>query len=204
MFTLIRILIGGTVQCLTGTMNVLRACIDILGAVDTLLSEFGSVQKGSLLDTIEIDVDRVKRPGNFSAMLDQMKRLICHAYTFNGMGITYTMAREVLDIKDKFDQYQGRRKDNLSHCYDLYLKRGCIMDDANKEDIDLENTFKRLARIRCKDVTELVVKRTYDHPVFGIRHGSVSLTEMILDANITLPDIRGMLACKFLSSIKTQ
>jgi hypothetical protein len=194
MFTLIRILIGGTIQCLTGTMNIIRTAIEILGAVDTLLSDFGCVYKHGILDpAVAI------RPSG--TMWDTINKLLCHAYTFNGVGITYSMAREVLEIREKFDHYQSRTKTNLSLSYESYLKSGCVMDDRNKEDSDVEDTFRRLAKISCEHVSDLVVNRTYEHPVFGHRNGSVSLTEMVLDANVTFPDIRGILARKFLGSL---
>jgi hypothetical protein len=198
MLTLLRIIIGGTIQCLTGAMNITRAAIEILGAVDTLLSDFGCAYKSGLLDIPLVDV---KLPSTWSIMLDTMKKLLCHAYTFNGVGITYSMAREVLEIREKFDHYQSRTKTNLSLSYDSYLKRGCVMDEMSKDDLDLEDTFRRLAKIKCEHATDLIVKRTYEHPVFGHKNGSISLTEMVLDANITLPDIRCIVASKFLGSL---
>ena len=113
MLTLIRILIGTTVQALTGTVKVIRTCIDILGAVDTLLSDFGGVQKGGILDTTLVDIDRITLPSTCYTIVDTMRKFLCHAYTFDGVGITYTMAREVLDTRERFDQYQARTKDDL-------------------------------------------------------------------------------------------
>ena len=117
---------------------------------------------------------------------------VCYAYTYNGVGISYTVAREVLSICEQFNVLQEQYPEtDLVQLYIVYNKTRCLTTD---NDAAFEPLLRRLVKIQCTDVKRLTVQRTYDHPVFGLRCGDITMSELVLDAKITMFDLIGLLA----------
>jgi hypothetical protein len=166
---------------------VLNTVIDVLAVVDTLICDWECVHKSGISDSsINMPTDKIW------TVLHAFTNFMCYAYTYNGVGISYTVAREVLSICEQFNVLQEQYPEtDLVQLYIVYNKTRCL---TTGNDAAFEPLLRRLVKIQCTDVKRLTVQRTYDHPVFGLRCGDITMSELVLDAKITMFDLIGLLA----------
>jgi hypothetical protein len=142
---------------------------------------------------------------NFDDDMDTLSTFIYPAYTFNGTGISYNASKEILMLSRELEEYVSHYETGpLDPKYERYIHCGCRVSTGCEE---LDILFRRMVVLRCLHTGDLIVKRTYDHPVFGNRNGLVSLEELSLDARITIRDFIWLSSVVFrsvLQSWKTQ
>jgi hypothetical protein len=169
---------------ITGAVNVLETCIDILEA---FMDRFLIIETTS-------PVVPVSCP--WSNLFLTIRNFLCPAYMLNGKGVSYTLAREVLEVRARFDQLQSQSPQDLLFRYKTYYHNKCDLVGQDDDAGDLEMTFQRLSQLNCESVETLSIQRTTNpHPVFGER--SVTPGELVYAANITLYDLFGLLVKLF-------
>ena len=170
--------------------HVFTTVIAVLDVVDTLVCDWEGIQKTGVND------GNIFPPtSKIWTLLSTFGNCMCHAYTFNGVGISYAVAREVSSMREQFRILQEQYPEtDLAQLYTVYTKTHCLTND---DDVYFKPMFHKLTKIRCTDVARLTVQRTYMHPVFGLRYGDTTLSELELDAKITIFDIGGILAHVF-------
>jgi hypothetical protein len=183
MFTFIRTIISWSTRALT-------VCIAMLDLADTLVCDWECIHKtGTVIKRTNVPISRIR------TLLHTFGNFMCHAYTYNGVGISYTVAKEVLSVREHFEVLQDQYPEiDIGQLYTVYQKTRCF---SRAQDVSFEPLLRRLAKIQCVDVNRLTVQRTYDHPVFGNSHGNMALPELTHDAKITIFDISGILAQVF-------
>ena len=164
---------------------VFKACIGGLEVLDTLVCDWEGITKTPGIND--------STHSHIWDVIDTVCEFLCHAYTYNGVGISYSVAREVLSIGEQLHVLQEQYPDtDLGQLYIVYNKTRCLNEVSAAESI-----FRRLISIGCTDLHHLTVQRTYTHSVFGRRFGDTTLPELTLDAKITLFDIGTILSHVF-------
>jgi len=124
----------------------------------------------------------------------------CGAYMFNGVGISYKMAEEILSIRAKFDVMSTEHVD-LDGLYKEYIHQPIELSNVvpvsptidTRKTRAIQNIFLKMRSLGCTSVDMLTIKRTYSHPCFGEVHGDVTIYEMETDARLTMHDLSHLL-----------
>jgi hypothetical protein len=171
----------------TMVLNMVLVSLDV---VDTLICDWEGIVKTGITDSIVYIP-----PSKIWVVLVAFSNFMCHAYTYKGVGISYTVAREVLSVRKQFEDLQEQYPEtDIIQLYTVYTKTRCLTRTGDAAFVPL---LHRLLKIRCIDVKNLTVQRAYDHPVFGLRYGDATLSELVVDAKITVFDMSGILARVF-------
>ena len=96
MFTFLRTLVKWSTL-------VLNTFVYGLGVVDTLVCDWECIRRTGINDGGSTNKPTTSR---MWAVLHTVGSFMCHAYTYNGVGISYTVAREVLSICEQFNVLQ--------------------------------------------------------------------------------------------------
>jgi hypothetical protein len=185
MFTFLRILINWS-------KLVLKTVIEVMEVVDTLVCDWECIPKTSVNDGT-ICIPTTSKIWDIVIMFCNF---LCHAYTYNGVGISYSVAREVLSTREQFKVLQEQYPEtDLEKRYLTYCRNRCL----TKEEDVYSTVFNKLVELKCTaDVNRLLtVQRTYSHPVYGARCGDTTLSEIVLDAKITIFDLSSIMVQVF-------
>jgi hypothetical protein len=172
---------------------LLSACIGVLINVDHMMGEISgtrSVQSPCAAFRI------------WAYIIHITQRSIYPAYTFNGIGVTFTFAQAVLEVRERFEQLQTQTSYDLRECYRIYLENGAFNDHTDLDNVRTAPIFQHLVQLQCRSIEDLVIKRTYNHPIFGNIGDNVNLTEIRIDSRLTFSDIPCMLSTRLITKIE--
>ena len=183
MFTFLRTMINWS-------KVVLKTAIEVMDIVDTLVCDWECIPKTGVND------DSTYMPtNNIWNLITTICNFMCHAYTYNGVGISYLVARDILSTCEQFKVLQEQCPEtDLEERYVVY----CRDKRLTEAECVYSKVFKKLVDLKCTaSVNHLVVQRTSSHPIYGVRCGAMSLSEILLDGKITIFDLGSILVHVF-------
>jgi hypothetical protein len=175
---------------------LLSTCIEVLRNVDNIMCEISGTR------SIKYTQSPCTAFRVWAYIINTTERIIYPAYTFNGIGVTFTVAQTVLEVRERFEQLQTQTSHDLRECYRIYRENGAFNDHTDLDDVRTAMIFQHLVQLQCRSIEDLVIKRTYNHPIFGHIGDNVSLTEIRIDSRITISDIPCMLSTRLSSKIE--
>lgn len=203
MYGIIRLITGIAVRILDVGIHTLSTMVELMDVFDTMVCKYTDTQKPTL---VACGAGGTGLGRHIQRLCDAAQYQIYGAYTFQGKGISYTMAKEILSVRTTFDTMRNEYPD-LKCMYKAHIDqqktfpRVLSTSDVSKAKV-IEELFAKMVIFQCVDVDRLIIQRTYNHPCFGDAQGSVTLYELETDARITTYDINYMLVCIIGSSMR--